>query len=154
MAGVNYAVLIGNVGGDPEIRTTGSGTKVAGFSLATSETWKDRDSGEKKERTEWHRVVVFGPSGGGDGLVGVVERFVKKGSKLFVQGPLRTRDWEDQAGVKRYTTEIVLSGPGAQLQLLDRAGGRPPGPESEDAYAGGRSSGGGLRDEIDDEIPF
>lgn len=162
MAGVNFAILLGHVGRDPEIRSTTNGGKVASFSLATSEQWKDRVTGEKKERTEWHQVVVFS-----EGLVGVVERYVRKGSKLFVKGPIRTRKWQDRDGNDRYTTEIVLSGFDAQIQLLDSQGsGRPP-PADEGSYGGGSGGGGaagpgsGASDgwgagsgDLDDEVPF
>ena len=111
MAGsVNKVILVGNVGNDPEIRTFGNGGKVANFSLATSENWRDKQSGERKEKTEWHRVAVFN-----DGLVGVIERYVKKGSKLYVEGKLQTRKWTDNSGQEKYTTEIVLQGYGGTL---------------------------------------
>jgi single-strand DNA-binding protein len=152
MAGFNQATLVGNVGRDPEIRTTQSGVKIAAFSIATSESWKDA-AGQKQERTEWHNIVVWGTSSG-DGLAGIVEKFVKKGSKLLVQGQLRTRNWEKD-GVTRYTTEVVLSGFAAQLQLLDSAGGRAPKPESPDEYSGGAGRPQrALSEEMDDEIPF
>ena len=130
MAGsVNKVILVGNLGNDPEIRTFGNGGKVANFSLATSESWRDKQSGEKREKTEWHRVAVFG-----EGLVGVVERYVKKGSKLYIEGKLQTRKWQDRDGNDKYTTEIVLQGPGTTLTMLDSAGGGQGG--------GGRSGGG------------
>ena len=131
MAGsVNKVILVGNLGNDPEIRTFGNGGKVANFSLATSESWRDKQSGEKREKTEWHRVAVFG-----EGLVGVVERYVKKGSKLYIEGKLQTRNWQDRDGNDKYTTEIVLQGPGTTLTMLDSAGG---------GQGGGRSGGGGY----------
>ena len=155
MAGVNFAVLVGNVGGDPEIKTTQNGGKVARFSLATSESWKDKATGEKKERTEWHTVCVFS-----EGLVGVAERYVRKGSKLFVRGAIRTRKWQDSQGNDRYTTEIHLSGFDAVMTLLDAKGsGRPPAPE-DDGYGrnAGTSSGGAAGSnfdaDLDDEVPF
>lgn len=130
MAGsVNKVILVGNLGNDPEIRTFGNGGKVANFSLATSENWRDKQSGERREKTEWHRVAVFG-----EGLVGVVERYVKKGSKLYIEGKLQTRKWQDRDGNDKYTTEIVLQGPGTTLTMLDSPGGQG---------GGGRSGGGG-----------
>ena len=108
MAGsVNKVILVGNVGNDPEIRTFGNGGKVANLSLATSESWRDKQSGEKREKTEWHRVAVFG-----EGLVGVIERYVKKGSKLYIEGKLQTRKWQDRDGNNRYSTEVVADNMG------------------------------------------
>lgn len=115
MAGsVNKATILGNVGKDPEIRTTQSGGKIASLTIATSESWKDRNSGERKERTEWHRVAIMSAP-----LAEVVEKYVKKGSKLYLEGQLQTRKWTDQSGQDRYTTEIVISGFGGQLVMLD-----------------------------------
>ncbi len=114
---VNKVILIGNIGKEPECRTMQNGSKVANLSLATSESWKDKASGEKKEKTEWHRVVVFGA------LAEIVEKYVKKGSKLYVSGSLQTRKWADKDGVEKYSTEVVLQGFGAELTLLD---GKPP----------------------------
>lgn len=115
---VNKVILIGNVGADPEIRSLGNDQRVARLRIATSERWKDRNSGERKERTEWHTVSVFN-----QGLVGVIERFVKKGSKLYIEGKLETRDWEDkESGAKRYATEIVLRNYGGEITLLDSRG--------------------------------
>ncbi len=115
MAGsLNQVQLIGNVGKDPEIRNTQAGKKIASLTIATSETWNDRASGERKERTEWHRVVCMN-----DALAGVVERYVKKGSKLFVSGQLQTRKWTDQSGQDRYSTEVILSGFDSKLIMLD-----------------------------------
>lgn len=131
MAGsVNKVILIGNVGKDPEIRTFGNGGKVANFSIATSESWKDKNSGERKEKTDWHNIAVFN-----DGLVGVIERYVKKGSKLYIEGKLQTRKWQDRDGNDKYTTEVVLQGYGGTLTMLDSRDGQGGG--------GGRSSGGG-----------
>lgn len=135
MAGsVNKVILVGNLGNDPEVRTFGNGGKVANFSLATSENWRDRQSGERREKTEWHRVAVFG-----EGLVGVIERYVKKGSKLYVEGKLQTRKWQDRDGNDKYTTEVVLQGPGAVMTMLDSRGG-----EGGGGYGGGSSGGGGY----------
>lgn len=119
MAGsVNKVILIGNVGKDPEVRSTQGGKKVVTLSVATSETWKDRNSGERQERTEWHRVVIFN-----ERLADVAERFVKKGSKIHVEGALQTRKWTDQSGVEKYSTEIVLQQFRGELTLLDGKGG-------------------------------
>jgi single-strand DNA-binding protein len=167
MAGsVNKVILVGNLGRDPEIRSTQDGQRVANFSLATSENWRDKASGERKERTEWHRVVVFN-----DRLVDVIEKYVKKGSKLYIEGALQTRKWTDNAGQERYTTEIVLQRFRGELTMLDSAGGGGGGggggayePEEAGGGFGGGSGGGGsggaagarrapTRD-LDDEIPF
>lgn len=134
MAGsVNKVILVGNLGRDPEIRFTQAGKKIANFSIATSEQWRDRQSGERRERTEWHRIVVFN-----EGLADVVERFVKKGSKLYIEGVLRTRKWQGQDGKDNYTTEIVLEGFNSNLTMLDSRGGEGGG------MGGGSSSGGGY----------
>lgn len=134
MAGLNRALIIGNVGKDPEIRNAADGRKVASFSLATSETWKDKETGEKKENTEWHRIVCFNQN-----LCDVIEKFVKKGSKLYVEGQMKTRKWTDNSGIDRYTTEIVLSAYHGEIQLLDskdKTGNYPPFP-TEDDYSKG-----------------
>lgn len=115
---VNRAIIIGNVGKQPELRTMQDGKKVANFSIATSETWKDKSSGEKKEKTEWHRIVVFG------NLAEIVEKYVHKGSKVYVSGSIQTRKWTDKDGAEKYTTEIVLQGFNSELVLLD---GKPSG---------------------------
>lgn len=141
MAGsVNKVILVGNVGNDPEVRTFGNGGKVANISLATSENWRDKQSGERREKTEWHRVAIFG-----EGLVGVVERYVKKGSKLYIEGKLQTRKWQDRDGNDKYTTEIVLQGPGSNMTMLDSAGsqGGGGGNVGYGGGGGGRSGGGG-----------
>ena len=131
MAGsVNKVILIGNVGKDPEIRTFGNGGKVANFSIATSEQWKDKQ-GQRQEKTEWHNIAVFS-----DGLVGVIERYVKKGSKLYIEGKLQTRKWQDRDGNDKYTTEVVLQGFNGTLTMLDSA--------NSSGGGGGRSSGGGY----------
>lgn len=154
---LNEVRLIGNVGADPEIRGTQGGDKVAAIRLATSERWKDRQTGEKKERTEWHSIVVFGP------LVQVVEQYVKKGSKLFIGGQLRTRKWQDQQGNDRWSTEVVLSGFDAKLQMLDSAGGNGGGRNDYSGYqdgpgfggtAGGTGSAPNFENDLDDEVPF
>ena len=111
---VNKVILLGNLGKDPEIRSMNSGNKVASFSLATSKRWKDKATQEQKDKTSWHNIVVFG-----DGLVGIVEKYVKKGSKIYVEGELQTRKWQDQSGNDRYTTEVILQGYNSNLTLLD-----------------------------------
>lgn len=113
MSGINKAIIIGNVGQDPEVKFLTSGDAVANVSIATSEAWKDKNTGEKKEKTEWHRVVFFGK------LAEIVGKYVKKGSKLYVEGKLQTRKWQDQSGADRYSTEIVVSGFGGTMQMLD-----------------------------------
>lgn len=147
MAGsLNRVSLIGNCGADPEIRSVGDG-RVANLRIATSESWKDKNTGEKKERTEWHSVVVWN-----DGLVGVIEKYVSKGSKVYVEGELQTRKWQDKDGKDRYSTEVVLTGFGGKLVLLgDGGGGRQSDPNDNASRA--QSGGGGSRD-LDDEIPF
>ncbi|MGD9846418.1 MAG: single-stranded DNA-binding protein [Variibacter sp.] len=165
MAGsVNKVILVGNVGADPEIRRTQDGRPIANIRLATSETWRDKNTGERKEKTEWHRVVVFN-----EGLCKVVEQYVKKGSKLYIEGALQTRKWQDQSGQDRYSTEVVLQGFNSVLTMLDRAGGGGGGGDfgsdngsdfgSSGTGGGGRArqpamAGGGRRDDMDDEIPF
>ena len=137
MAGsVNKVILVGNLGKDPEIRSTNDGTKVASLTVATSENWKDRATGEKRERTEWHRVVIFN-----DRLVDVAERFLKKGAKVYLEGALQTRKWTDNSGQERYTTEVVLQKFRGELTMLD---GRQGGGEMGDDEGSGYSSGGGY----------
>ena len=171
MAGsLNKVMLIGNLGKDPEVRTFANGGKVCNFSIATSESWKDRNTGERQEKTEWHNVAIFN-----EGLAGVAERYLKKGSKVYVEGQLQTRKWTDQNGQDRYTTEVVLRGPNAVMTMLDGApgggggiggGGRSSG--SSGGYGGGASGGSsggwdqgggssggsGGYDDLDDDIPF
>lgn len=153
MAGsLNKVTLIGNLGRDPEIRTTSEGKEIANFSLATTETWKDRATGEKKEKTEWHRVVVFN-----EGLVSIVKSYVKKGSKLYIEGALQTREWNDNSNPaqKRYTTEIVMQF-GAQLILLDSRGSNShvqDSGQSEYKYSEPKNRSFDHSD-LDDEIPF
>lgn len=149
---VNQALVVGNLGRDPEIRSTQSGEKVASFSVATTEKWTDRN-GEKKERTEWHNVVVWG------GLVdALIAPHVKKGSKVLVQAPMRTRKWTDQNGVDRYTTEIVFSGPGCKFELLGSAqgGGNRPPPADESSYGAQPKSNAprNYAEDLNDDIPF
>jgi single-strand DNA-binding protein len=163
MAGsVNKVILVGNLGRDPEIRSTQDGTKVANLSLATSESWRDKNTGERKERTEWHRIVVFN-----ERLVDVIEKYVKKGSKLYIEGALQTRKWTDNTGAEKYTTEVVLQRFRGDLTMLDGArggGGGIGGSSPDDMGSGGSSSGsgggmggsrgGGGGSDLDDEIPF
>lgn len=137
MAGsVNKVILVGNLGADPEIKRLNSGDAVANLRIATSETWRDKNSGERKERTEWHQVVIFN-----DGLVKVAEQYLKKGAKVYIEGQLQTRSWDDQSGQKRYATEIVLQRFRGELQMLDGRGGEGGG--SEGGYSGGGERGGG-----------
>ncbi|WHO38762.1 single-stranded DNA-binding protein [Sphingobium sp. AP49] len=136
MAGsVNKVILVGNLGADPEVKSFQNGGKICNLRIATSESWKDRMSGERKERTEWHNVVI-----NSEGLVGVAERFLRKGSKIYIEGQLRTRKWQDQSGNDRYTTEVALSGPGAVLTMLDGAPGG--GGQGGGGFGSGRSGGG------------
>ena len=161
MSSVNKVILIGNVGADPEIRRTQDGRPIANIRLATSESWRDKNTGERREKTEWHRVVVFN-----EGLCKVIEQYVKKGAKLYIEGALQTRKWTDQSGVEKYSTEIVLQGFNSTLTMLDgkggggassSGGGGDYGGGSSDDFGGG-SSGGGSRgsfsQDLDDEIPF
>jgi len=181
MAGsVNKVILIGNLGADPEVKSFQNGGKIANLRIATSENWKDRQTGERKERTEWHTVVL-----NSEGLVGVAERYLRKGSKVYIEGQLRTRKWQDQSGNDRYTTEVSVGGMGGVLTMLDgapgggggqRGGGAGGGWGDEGGRSGGaRSSGGGgdwgnagggssggsagggrgsFADDLDDDIPF
>jgi len=168
MAGsVNKVILIGNLGRDPEVRHAQDGTKIVNLNLATSESWKDRNSGDRKEKTEWHRVVIFN-----DRIADVAERYLKKGSKVYVEGALQTRKWTDQSGAEKYSTEIVISRFKGELTLLDGrgegGGSFESGPSGESDYGAPRSApsrapanaggGGGSGWEppadLDDEIPF
>jgi single-strand DNA-binding protein len=178
MAGsVNKVILVGNLGRDPEVRTFQNGGKVCNLRIATSETWKDRNTGERRERTEWHSVAIFQ-----EGLVRVAEQFLRKGSKVYIEGQLQTRKWQDQSGQDRYSTEVVLQGFGGTLTMLDGRdgggngggfggggqgggygggdyGGGNQGGYDDGGYGGGNQGGGGggsrppARD-LDDEIPF
>ncbi len=179
MAGsVNKVILVGNLGRDPEMRSTNDGTRIANLNIATSESWRDRVSGERKERTEWHRVVIFN-----ERLVEIAEKYLRKGSKIYIEGALQTRKWTDQQGQERYSTEIVLQRFRGELTMLDGAGGRGGGAGGgaaeggfDEGYSGGYSEqpasaravpaaagaaggmGGGrgrsTRDDLDDDIPF
>lgn len=147
MAGsLNRAELVGHLGADPDIKRTNGGNIIANLSVATSETWRDKQSGERREKTEWHRVVIFS-----EGLAKVAENYLKKGSKVFISGKLQTRKWQDQSGQDRYSTEIVLNGFDAKLLMLD---GKSEGGGS--GGGGGGSRGGGRSNDIDDneDIPF
>ena len=171
MAGsVNKVILVGNLGADPEVKSFQNGGRIANLRIATSEDWKDRQTGEKRERTEWHQVVLQS-----DGLVGVAERFLRKGSKVYIEGQLRTRKWQDQSGNDRYTTEISVGGFDGKLVMLDGAKGGSGGGNdgwgsgggaSSGAGGGGGQSGGGWQggssgfgggdfsDDLDDDVPF
>jgi single-strand DNA-binding protein len=162
MAGsVNKVILVGNLGADPEIRRTQDGRPVANLRLATSENWRDKTTGERREKTEWHRVVIFN-----ENICRVAEQYLKKGAKVYIEGQLQTRKWTDQQGVERYSTEVVLQGFRGELTMLDRAGGG-----GEAAFDNGGSdfgsqgptasrkpapamAGAGKRADMDDEIPF
>lgn len=157
MGSVNKVVLLGNLGADPEIRSTQDGRKIANLRLATSESWRDKASGEKRERTEWHRVVIFA-----EGLAKIAEQYLRKGSKVYVEGQLQTRKWQDQSGSDKYSTEVVLQGFGGTLVMLD---GRPAehgvgmsdksAPEYSSAdYRKAKDGGASRTDVFDDEIPF
>jgi single-strand DNA-binding protein len=165
MAGsVNKVILIGNLGADPEIRRTQDGRPIANLRLATSESWKDKTTGERREKTEWHRVVIFN-----ENLCRIAEQYLKKGSKVFIEGALQTRKWQDQSGQDRYSTEVVLQGFRGELTLLDRAGGGAgSGGDYGSDDAGGdfgsqgptrkvatvAAAGGSRGGDMDDEIPF
>jgi len=160
MAGsVNKVILVGNLGRDPEVRSTQDGTKVANLSLATSESWRDRNTGERRERTEWHRVVIFN-----ERLAEIAEKYLRKGSKIYVEGQLQTRKWTDQNGQDRYSTEVVLQRFRGELTMLDSRGGGEGGGDygGSGGSSGGGSgggdygggSGGGGGGDLDDEIPF
>jgi single-strand DNA-binding protein len=184
MAGsVNKVILVGNLGADPEVKSFQNGGKVCNLRIATSESWKDKNTGDRQERTEWHTVAIFS-----EGLAGVAERFLRKGSKVYLEGQLRTRKWQDQNGADRYSTEVVLQGPGAVMTMLDGAqggssgggGGGGGGQRSGGGDWGGGSGGGGgqrsgggndwggsgagsggggapkggFADDLDDDIPF
>ncbi len=165
MAGsVNKVILIGNLGADPEIRHTQDGRPIANLRVATSDSWRDKSSGERRESTEWHRVVIFN-----ENLAKIAEQYLKKGAKVYLEGQLQTRKWEDQSGQERYTTEVVLQGFNAQLTMLDgkqrdsstgegeqrSGGGGDFGRSGPFSGGGGKSGGAGAFDkELDDEIPF
>jgi len=162
MAGsVNKVILVGNLGKDPEIRRTQDGRPIANLSVATSESWRDKATGERKEKTEWHRVVIFN-----EGLCKVAEQYLKKGAKVYIEGQLQTRKWTDQSGVEKYSTEVVLQGFNSTLTMLDGrsggGGGNFADEGSGDFGSSGPSSaprravagGGGRSNDMDDDIPF
>ena len=144
---LNKVTLIGNIGKDPEIRSTHDGREVANLVLATNESWTDKNSGERKEKTEWHRIACFNP-----GLINVIRNYVKKGSKLYIEGQLQTRKWQDQSGQEKYSTEIVLQGYNCNLTMLDRASGS--GEYSEKSSGKGAPSESTSSDHLNDDIPF
>jgi single-strand DNA-binding protein len=163
MAGsVNKVILVGNLGADPEVRRTQDGRPIVNLRVATSDTWRDKNTGERREKTEWHRVVIFS-----EGLAKIAEQYLKKGSKVYLEGALQTRKWQDKDGQDRYSTEVVLQGFNSALTMLDRAGagggGGGGGEDSDFGSAGPTASrerrpamagAGGKRDDMDDEIPF
>jgi len=164
MAGsVNKVILIGNLGADPEIRRTQDGRPIANLRVATSESWRDKTTGERKEKTEWHRVVVFN-----EGLCKIIEQYLKKGSKVYLEGALQTRKWQDKEGQDRYSTEVVLQGFNSQLTMLDTRSGGGVADSSESDFGSSGPSGGssatrerkpalagaGKSADMDDEIPF
>ncbi|HGW6361805.1 TPA: single-stranded DNA-binding protein [Escherichia coli] len=150
MAGsVNKAIIVGHLGGDPDVTTAQSGRQMARFSVATSETWKDQATGEKKEKTTWHRVVIFS-----EGLAKVAGQYLKKGSKVYVEGSMETRDWTDTQGVKRYVTEIIVRGFGDSIVLLDRAGGGGVPANDGATEDSSRPAPRSASRDLDDDIPF
>ena len=169
MAGsVNKVILVGNLGADPEIRRTQDGRPIANLRVATSESWRDKATGERKEKTEWHRVVIFN-----EGLCRVAEQYLKKGAKIYIEGQLQTRKWQDQSGQDKYSTEVVLQGFNSVLTMLDGRGGGAGGASSDDSggdfgssggsfggggqqrrVAAGGSGGGRGGNDMDDDIPF
>jgi single-strand DNA-binding protein len=161
MAGsVNKVILVGNLGKDPEIRRTQDGRPIANLSVATSESWRDKATGERKEKTEWHRVVIFN-----EGLCKIAEQYLKKGAKVYLEGQLQTRKWTDQGGVEKYSTEVVLQGFNSNLTMLDGrsgGGGSSGSDDSSGDFGAGGSSGpprravaaGGRNGDMDDDIPF
>jgi single-strand DNA-binding protein len=166
MAGsVNKVILVGNLGADPEVRRTQDGRPIVNLRVATSESWRDKNSGERKEKTEWHRVVIFN-----EGLCRIAEQYLKKGSKIYLEGQLQTRKWTDKDNIERYSTEVVLQGFNSSLTMLDGRGGGS-GASADDSGSGGdfgafggsgagqrerkpAMAGAGKRDDMDDEIPF
>jgi single-strand DNA-binding protein len=150
MAGsVNKVIIIGNLGADPEVRSFNNGGKVCNLRIATSETWKDKNTGDKREKTEWHTVAVFQ-----EGLVRICEQYLKKGSKVYIEGKLQTRKWQDQSGADRYSTEIVLQGLDGTLTMLDGAGGGRSEDSGHQRQDSGYGSSQAPADDLDDEVPF
>lgn len=155
---INKVILIGNLGKDPEIRATQDGREIANLTLATSDQWTDKNSGEKRERTEWHRIAIFNP-----GLVGLCKKYLNKGSKIYIEGQLQTRKWQDNSGMERYTTEVVLQGYNGVLTFLDKIGGANDYSSSNDMGSAPAAASSGaaaaaapahVSEELDDEIPF
>jgi single-strand DNA-binding protein len=159
MAGsVNKVILVGNLGADPEVRRTQDGRPIVNLRVATSESWRDKNTGERREKTEWHRVVIFS-----EGLAKIAEQYLKKGSKVYLEGALQTRKWQDKDGQDRYSTEVVLQGFNSALTMLDRAGGGAgadngdfgsTGPTASRERKPALAAAGGKHDDMDDEIPF
>ncbi len=162
--GINKVILIGNLGRDPEVRTFDKGGKVCNFSVATSESWKDKQTGERKEKTEWHNISIYN-----EGLAGVAERYLRKGSKVYLEGKLQTRKWQDKSGNDRYSTDVVLQGFEAKMEMLDSrgesggdtartgggtSGGSGGGGSNDGGGSGGGQGGGAFDADLDDEIPF
>ncbi|VWX59037.1 single-stranded DNA-binding protein [Sphingorhabdus sp. 109] len=169
--GINKVIIVGNLGKDPEVRTFANGGKVCNFSVATSESWKDKQTGERKEKTEWHNISIYN-----EGLAGVAERYLRKGSKVYLEGKLETRKWQDQSGNDRYSTDVVLKGFDAKMEMLDsRQGGGGQGGGSNDGWGGGQGGGapsgggsgggwgqtggggqggGAFDSDLDDDVPF
>lgn len=146
-ASVNKVIILGNLGADPEVKSFQNGGRIANLRIATSENWKDKNTGEKKERTEWHSVTLQS-----DGLVGVAERYLRKGSKVYIEGKLQTRKWQDSSGADRYSTEVVVGGIGGVLTMLD---GAPTGDKPRDQGRASPPPSGGFADDLDDDIvPF
>lgn len=157
---VNKVILVGNVGGDPEIKSMNNGNEVANFSLATNESWKDKDTGERKDRTEWHRIVVFSQP-----LINVIRNYIKKGSKLYIEGALQTRKWTDQSGIEKYSTEVVLQGYNSTLRMIDSRNSqgednmyqdqesdkKPANDYKKSSKSANEES---FKEDLDDEIPF
>ncbi len=166
--GINKVIIVGNLGKDPEVRTFANGGKVCNFSVATSESWKDKQTGERKEKTEWHNISIYN-----EGLAGVAEKYLRKGSKVYLEGKLQTRKWQDQSGNDRYSTDVVLQGYDAKMEMLDsRQGGGGQG-GGNDGWGGGQSGGGSndgwgqtgggssggqgggaFDSDLDDDVPF
>ena len=173
--GINKVIIVGNLGKDPEVRTFANGGKVCNFSVATSESWKDKQTGERKEKTEWHNISIYN-----EGLAGVAEKYLRKGSKVYLEGKLQTRKWQDQSGNDRYSTDVVLQGFDAKMEMLDsKPGGGGQGGGSSDGWGGGQGGGspsggggsgggwgqtgggsgggqggGAFDSDLDDDVPF
>ena len=143
---INKVILVGNIGNDPEIRSTSDGREIANFSLATSESWKDKNTGERKSKAEWHRVVIFS-----QGLVGIVKNYLKKGTKIYIEGQLQTRKWTDNSGIEKYTTEIVLQNFNSTLSILDS---KQSSSDTGNNFNDNNQDQNSTDDIIDDDIPF